>query len=191
LAGAAPSLTAPLSGIFLRTLMLGHGWEGAGIWQAAARIPDLVYPMWNGVVGAWVLSRVAGAEGTKGLRGSIVLQAFAGTCALSLVLCAGALPILHLAWGEGFEQATPLLRLQALAELPRTLTWILVAALLGRGRTGAVVLLELLGFTILCGGTYLLQPRFGLAAPALASILDNLTCLGLATVLWAREKRRT
>lgn len=190
LAGAAPAVTAPLSGIILRTLMLHHGWEGAGIWQAAARIPELLFPMWNGVVGAWVLSRVAGPDGHKGLHTSILLQAFAGSFALSLALCVGAAPILYLAYGQGFEQAIPLLRLQALSELPRTLAWIFAAALLGRSRAGDVILLEFVGFSLLCGGTFLLHERWGLMAPALASILDNFIGLALAATLWRREKRR-
>ncbi|MBK9577440.1 MAG: hypothetical protein IPK50_06030 [Fibrobacterota bacterium] len=190
LAGAAPSITVPLAGIILRTLMLHQGWEGAGIWQAAARIPELLFPMWNGVVGAWVLSRVAGPDGHKGLHPSILLQAFAGSLGLSMILWLGAAPILHLAYGEGFERAIPLLRLQAFSELPRTLAWIFAAALLGRSRAKDVILLEFVGFSVLCGGAFLLHGRWGLMAPALASIVDNFISLALAAGLWIREKRR-
>lgn len=189
-AGAAPAVCAPLAGIVVRTLMSRHGWESAGIWQAAARIPELLYPIWNGVVGTWVLSRVAASKGREGVSMGILVRSLAATSALSLVLWLGAKPILHLAWGPGFEQAIPLLRLQTLAEVPRTATWIFTAALLGRARAKAVVSLELVGFSIFCGGTYFLQDRWGLLAPALSSILDNSACLALAGVLWMRERNR-
>lgn len=169
--GLLPGIATQLMQIQLRQLAMAHDLHQAGLWQAGTRLSDTLFPVWSAAATAWILPRLA-AGGIAPRRALAV--SLAGTLPLALGLSLLAPLALDLALGQGFHEASGVLRLQCATEAVRAASLPFSLLLISKARARTYVSLEVGSNAVQFALALFLLPHLGILALPIAALCENL-----------------
>lgn len=170
--GIAPGIASPLAQIALRQLAVGFDPTQAGLWQAATRLSDSVFPLWSAAAAAWILPRLARPQDRPTLLASMKVS-LSGSLPLCLALMLFAPLALRLAFGAPFQGGAEILRWQCATELVRAVGLPFSLFLIARGRAWTFAGLEIASPLLQVGLSAFLLPRIGILALPIAAFCEN------------------
>ena len=162
------TILGPGAQMILRELVLRDGIHAGAVWQSAVRLSDILFGTWAMAFTSWALPRLAGRD--RDSSGS--WYSGVGGILLALIVLLTAPWLLSLAYAHRFQDATGVLRVQALAEILRAvgLPWTL--RLMARRAVLSFSLLEAGATLFQLGLASILIPRLGPVGASTAVLVE-------------------
>jgi hypothetical protein len=162
------TLLGPTAQMVLRELVVKRGLEVAATWQSGVRLSDILFGTWSMAFSAWALPRLARKESDA--RGA--WYSAGGALVLAGFVAVSAPLLLSIAYAHRFQDATDVLRVQALAEVARAvgLPWTL--RLMVRRSVWTYAAIEVGGTLLQIGLAALLVSRMGAVGAPCAVLLE-------------------
>lgn len=146
--------------------------DQAGLYYVAVRVSDLVGQAATASA-SFLFPHVAGQSDhhDTAMTERVTRVTLVVTLAAAVVVAAGALPLVELAFGTAYAEATPALLVMLMAVVPLSIGRLISADLKGRGRPGTVSLAAVVAVIATVVLDLALIPGFGIVGAAIASLV--------------------
>lgn len=176
------TLLGPCAQMILRQLVLREGIQAGAVWQSAVRLSDILFGTWAMAFTSWALPRLAGRD--RDSSGS--WYSGAGGIFLAIVVLLAAPWLLSLAYAHRFQDASGVLRVQALAEILRAIGLPWTLRLMARRAVLSFSILEAVATLFQVGLASVLIPRMGPVGASTAVVVE---AGATAMVTWRLVRR--
>jgi antigen flippase len=182
----ATAVVAAISGYFIRALLVREfGLEGAGIWQAAFNLSNVLASLLLGAMVTDYYPRLVAVAGDS----SRIREVVNAQTEIALLLAVPVLmltmtlapPVITIFYSGRFDGASEILRWFVLGLLGRVATWPMGLVLLAKGRGKTYFVTELSGQMVYIGSIWIFTEHWGLRGTGLAFLVYYLF-LGVVTV---------